>query len=400
MADNLIMTTAIKKMLKMKARYRVVQGGTSASKTFGILAILIQEAISERAPLLITVVSESIPHLKGGAINDFTNIMIMMGIYDDANFNHTDKKYKFPNGSIIEFEGGEKAHKFRGLRRDILYVNEATGVSYDVFQELTMGRTKFETWIDFNPSSRFWVHKQIVDDDKVDCDFIKLTYKDNEALSQNQVDEIEVMREKGKTDPYFLNKWNVYGLGEIGGLEGVCIDNWSQLDELPEYAELLCIGLDWGFSNDPMAMVGMYKCNGTYVFDEMIYSTGLRVGEVWDYIEKNNLQKSLVYADCSDASSINEVNTLGGYRNIIPCEKSSKITINFGIDMLASSNIMVTARSKNIITELQNYVWRKDKMGGFMNVAKDEYNHAIDAMRYAITMYNKNKHFGSYHLHM
>ena len=176
-------TTAIKKLYKLQKRKKVIQGGTSAGKTFGILPILIDRCI--RTPMLETsVVSESIPHLRRGAMKDFLKIMVATNRFRDNQWNRSSLKYTFTNGSYIEFFSVEQPDKLRGARRNVLYVNEANNVPFEAYTQLSI-RTSGDIWIDFNPTANFWAHKEVVGND--DADFITLTYKDNEALPETIV---------------------------------------------------------------------------------------------------------------------------------------------------------------------------------------------------------------------
>mgnify|MGYP000633725602 FL=1 len=191
MANNdFIVTTALKKLLKLKKRIKVVPGGTSAGKTYSILPILIDKAIKEKF-LEISVVGESIPNLRRGALKDFIKIMQTTNRWIDDHYSRTLLKYTFANGSFIEFFGADQPDKLRGPRRHILYINECNNVNFESYQQLAI-RTFNEVWLDFNPTHEFWVHTELEND--VDVDHLKLTYLDNEALSESIVREIE----KGK----------------------------------------------------------------------------------------------------------------------------------------------------------------------------------------------------------
>lgn len=385
-----IVTTALKKLLRLKKRIKVVRGGTSASKTFSILPILIDRAI-KTPNLEISVVSESIPHLRRGALKDFLKIMMALGRYNDNQFNKSTLKYTFSNGSYIEFFSVDQPDKLRGARRNILYVNECNNVDFDSYYQLAI-RTSGEIWLDYNPSSLFWVDREIVGQE--DVDFITLTYLDNEALSETIVKEIESAKEKAKTSSYWANWWQVYGLGQTGSLEGVCIPDWQEID-LPTEARLLCYGMDWGYSNDPTSLIAMYKYNDAYIFDELIYQKGLLNSDISNLLKSNNVN-DIIYADSAEPKSIAELNSYG--HNVLPVSKG-RDSIVYGLNLINQNKVYVTSRSKNLINELRNYTWMVDKQGNKLNKPIDAYNHAIDAMRYAITSQLENPHKGNYFIY-
>jgi phage terminase large subunit len=385
-----IITTALKKLLRLKKRIKVVRGGTSASKTFSILPILIDRAI-KTPDLEISVVSESIPHLRRGALKDFLKIMMALGRYNDNQFNKSTLKYTFVNGSYIEFFSVDQPDKLRGARRNVLYVNECNNVDFDSYYQLAI-RTSGEIWLDYNPSSLFWVDREIINQD--DVDFITLTYLDNEALSETIVKEIESAKEKAKTSSYWENWWQVYGLGQTGSLEGVCIPDWQEI-QLPTEARLLCYGMDWGYSNDPTSLIAMYKYNDAYIFDELIYQKGLLNSDISDLLKTNGVN-DIVYADSAEPKSIAELNSYG--HNVLPVSKG-RDSIVYGLNLINQNKVYVTSRSKNLINELRNYIWMVDKQGNKLNKPIDAYNHAIDAMRYAMTSQLENPHKGNYYIY-
>lgn len=369
-------TTAIRKLRKLTARKKIVQGGTSAGKTFGILPILIDKAC-KTPHLEISVVSETIPHLRRGAIKDFLKIMEWTGRYIDSNWNRTLLTYRFSNGSFIEFFSAEEQSKLRGARRHILYINEANNVSKEAYQQLEI-RTSQEIWLDFNPVSEFWVHTDIMKDS--DSEFIVLTYKDNEALEQSIINSIEAYREKGKTDSHYANLWKVYGLGEIGSLQGVVFDNWRQIDRIPMNAKLLGYGMDFGYTNDPTTLTAVWMMNNDIYLDEVLYRTGMTNNDIGNFLKWLEVKRSdLIVADSAEPKSIQEIR-LHGY-NVQPALKGPD-SIKNGIDILRRYNIYVTANSTNLIKELRAYVWETDKEGKQTGRPVDHSNHAIDGIRY------------------
>ena len=381
-------TTAIKKLHALKKRKKVIQGGTSAGKTFGILPILIDRCI--RTPLLETsVVSESIPHLRRGAMKDFLKIMIATGRYRDWQWNRSSLKYTFTNGSYIEFFSVEQPDKLRGARRNVLYVNEANNIPFEAYNQLAI-RTSGDIWIDFNPTANFWAHKEVATED--DADFITLTYLDNEALPATIVKDIESARDKAKDSTYWHNWWQVYGLGKVGSLDGVCLTGWEEI-KLPEEARLLCYGMDFGYSNDPTTVIGLYKYNDAYIFDEVLFQKKLLNSDISNLFRANDIN-GIVYADSAEPKSIAELRTYG--HKVLPCTKG-KDSIVYGINLINQNKIYITNRSKNLIKELQSYSWMKDREGNTINKPIDAFNHCIDACRYAITSQlqtpNKGKYF-------
>jgi phage terminase large subunit len=385
--NDFIVTTAIKKLSKLNKRNRVVQGGTSAGKTFGIIPLLIDHAI-KNPNKEISIVSESIPHLRRGALKDFLKIMMVTGRYIDGQFNKSILKYQFTNGSYIEFFSIESADKLRGARRNILYVNEANNIPFDAYNQLAI-RTNEIIWIDFNPTSSFWAHTELQNQE--DTDFIKLTYKDNEALPDTIIKDIEKAKVKANTSSYWKNWWTVYGLGEIGSLEGACIQDWKQM-ALPNEARLLCYGMDFGYSNDPTTLIAMYKYNNSFIFDEVIYKKGMLNSEISGLLKSNNVQE-IIYADSAEPKSIAELNSYG--HTVLPCLKG-RDSIVYGINLINQNEIYITPSSVHLIKELQNYIWLKNKDGTTLNKPIDAYNHCIDAMRYAITAQLDNPHKGQY----
>ena len=364
-------TTATNKVLALKNRIKIVQGGTSASKTYSILAVLIDKALRKDG-LEISIVAESIPHLRRGALKDFVKILKWTNRFNDQQLNKSLLTYQFKNGSVVEFFSADDASKLRGARRDILYINECNNVTFEAYNELAI-RTKKEVYLDFNPANEFWVHKEIKDEP--DTDFIILTYKDNEALDESIVSQIEKNREKAATSAYWANWWRVYGLGEVGSLEGVVFTNWKEIDTIPDEAKLVGIGLDFGYTNDPTAAIGIYNWNGKRIVNEIVYRTGMVNSDIAKILPSG----VIIYADSSEPKSIEEIRRQG--KTIKGVTKGAD-SINYGIDVMQRQDYLVTKQITNLIKELRSYCWDTDKQGQRMRKPIDHYNHAIDALRY------------------
>lgn len=385
--NDFVYTTAIRKLRKLKKRIKGVPGGTSAGKTFGIIPIEIDHAIKN--PLTETsIVSESVPHLRRGALKDFEKIMRSTNRWIEGHFNKSLLKYTFANGSYIEFFSTDQPDRLRGARRNRLYVNEANNITWEAYMQLAI-RTSDSITIDFNPTHEFWYHSEIVGDE--DWEEVVLTYKDNEALQESIVREIEKAREKAKTSPYWDNWWKVYGLGQLGALEGVVFSNWQIFGHIPKEAKYIGSGMDFGYTNDPTTLIDVYQCNSQWIFDEVIYQKGLLNNEIAKLVKQDG-QTRVIYADSAEPKSIDELRRYG--LRILGATKG-KDSITYGIDLLQQNNFKVTQRSTNLIKELRGYVWDTDRTGRTLNKPVDYLNHAIDAMRY-FAMEKMKRNTGSY----
>jgi phage terminase large subunit len=384
-----IRTTAINKIRTLTKFVRGVQGGTSAGKTYAILPILIHIAASN--PLSeISVVAESIPHLKRGAMKDFKKILAETERWHESLWNASDFKYTFPNGSQIEFFSADNDAKLRGARRDWLYMNECNNMTFHSYTELA-SRTKQGVYLDWNPTNTFWFHNELLNDK--DVDFLTINYTDNEACPESALNFILKAKEKAEQGNAFWQNWyKVYGLGEIGNLEGVIFNNWQQVDKIPVEAKLIGIGCDFGYTNDPTALIEIYTYNGKRYVNELMYRSGMLNSDIAKVLPKG----VIVYADSSEPKSIDEIKRYG---IMIKGVTKGKDSIKYGIDVMQQQEYLVTSQSENLIKELRSYSWDKDKEGKKLNKPIEYFNHAIDALRYhEMEALGIKKNWGKYHV--
>jgi phage terminase large subunit len=382
-------TTAQSKIAKLKKRVRVVRGGTSSSKTFSIIPLLIDYAI-KTPKSEISIVAETIPQLRRGALRDFLKIMDLIGMYDDSRFNKSSLVYTFSNGSYIEFFSADMSAKLRGARRDVLFVNECNNVEWEAYYQMAIRTRKF-IYLDYNPVAEFWVDTELIKDS--DTDFVVLTYKDNEALDKSIVNEIEKARDKAETSEYWANWWRVYGLGEIGQVQGTIFTNWHQIDNVPQEAKYIGIGLDFGYSNDPTAIVMVYKWNNEFILDEIAYQKELSNKAIADILKPYG---GLVVCDSAEPKSIADLRSYG--INATPCVKGKDSIINGIQKIQALDRIHITKRSTNLIKEFRGYVWKTDRNGVALNEPIDFLNHGVDAIRYILSHVIVSPNYVKYHL--
>lgn len=374
-------TTATSKVFDLRKRIRGISGGTSASKTISILLWIIDRAQTPGEKEVISIVSETMPHLKRGAIRDFLNIMMEHGYFDDKRWNKTDMIYTFETGKIVEFFSADQPGRVRGPRRDILFANEANNISMEVFTQLEI-RTKKVVWLDWNPVAEFWFYTDIVGK-RDDVDFITLTYKDNEALDPAIVKTIEARRSNTQW-------WRVYGEGQLGEAEGRIYTNWTvDLEEIPPDARLVRYGLDFGYSNDPTAIVGIYKWNDSYILDEVCYMKGLFNSDIAGVL--SGVEQALVIGDSAEPKSIDDL-AMNHKIKVVGASKGPGSRLQ-GIQYVQDQKIFVTKRSINIIKEYRNYLWQTNPDGKIINEPQEFMDHTMDAIRYGLDSFVKRGNF-------
>ena len=390
----------------MKARKRVIQGGTSSGKTYGIIPILIDWAIKNPRKR-ITVVAESIPAVKDGALKIFQDVMFETNRWIESHWIGNPMEYTFGNGTIIQFKSFDSIGKAKASgKRDVLFLNEANHISFEIADAL-MIRSK-QTWIDFNPDNEFWAHTETLNEHN--SEFLLLSFEDNEALPDETLEDLLIKKAKAffncdlpndllfkdgnVKNEYWANWWRVYGLGQIGRLQGVVFDNWKQVEAIPFDAQLLGYGMDFGFTNDPTTLIAVYRYDSKLYVDEVLYRTNMTNNEIGNFLKSNGIVRpNEIIADSAEPKSIQELR-LQGF-NITPASKGAD-SIKIGIDILKRNEFLVTQRSTNLIKELRAYVWDTDRDGKLTGKPIDHSNHAIDALRYFALNKLNNRPSGKY----
>jgi phage terminase large subunit len=360
------------------AKLIVNSGGQGSSKTISVLQLLYLIA-KYKAPKRITVASYALPHLKQGAMMDFDRILDTFGETPGLVKNRSESIY-YIGSSTIEFFGIEgNVAKAHGPRRDILYINECNRkITYDVFDQLNT-RTQECTFIDFNPDQEFWLHEKVLPN--FPHTFIKSNFSDNPYLPENELQNILLKKDK----PGFENWWRVYGLGELGKLEGAILSNWryGEFDTSLPYA----YGLDFGFNDpDSMTKVAIDRRNFKIYVDECIYKSGNSAEQLRNIIGSHITRDELIIADCADARMVSE---LRRYFNIRPVNKG-KWTVSDALKQMQSYEIIITDRSTNLAKELNNYIWNDQKAG----VPIGGFDHLIDGIRYVFMEFTDRQRVG------
>lgn len=351
-----------------KARIQVHQGGTRSGKTYSILIGLV-EFCRKNKGRVVTIVRKTFPALRASAMRDFFEILNRENLYDPTLHNKSDGTY-YLLGNVVEFISIDQPQRIRGRKRDLLFVNEANELTLEEWRQLIL-RTTYKAVIDFNPSDEeHWIYDQVLT--REDVDFFQTTYLDNPFLEPEVVQEIERLRD---TDP---NYWRIYGMGERGINTTAVFTTWTP-EEVPPQAKLIAFGLDWGFTNDPTALIAVYKLDHHLYLDELLYQGGLTNPDIAELMRPIVKDRTEVIADSAEPKSIEELYRYGF--NVKPAHKGPD-SVRAGLDVMKRHVLHPTPRSENLIRELRNYRWLTDKNGKSLNQPVDAYNHALDAVRY------------------
>lgn len=361
-------------------RFLVNQGGTSSGKTYTLMQRLIVLSIEEPRAV-ITVTGQDLPNMKVGAMRDLDNIVHgSPWLMDWFTQNKSENTWRGKNGSLVEFKSYDNAQDAKSGKRDYLFVNEANGVPYDVFWQLQI-RTRKQVFLDYNPTARFWAHDKIIG--RKDCKLIISDHRNNQFLTEEEHQKIEEIE-----DPEL---WQVYARGLTGKITGLVFSRWDIVEEMPPLMEckLQAFGLDWGFVNDPTALLEVRVAHGDIWVDELIYTPGLTNPMIAEAAHKQGIgRRHRIIADSAEPKSIAELVSMG--LNVVASVKGKDSVIN-GIDILKRYAIHVTRRSMGLQEELKQYKWKVLRTGETTNEPVDSFNHAIDALRYVALTYLKSE---------
>lgn len=362
-------------VLNWKPRFKILQGGTASSKTYSILQYLVVKARRSKEQRLVSIVAETLPSLRKGAIRDF--IRILGDSYDERLHNQSQGLYHLGLWTF-EFFGADIWRRMKGARRDYLFINECNNVRYEVYSQLEM-RTGIEVYLDFNPSSEFWVHEKLIPSlEESEYYYDISTYKDNQYSPPNVVSSIE--RRKFNADGTVSEYYKVYGQGKVGSLEGVIFDNW-EIGNFPADDGNATYGIDFGFSVDPAALVKVLIKNDTVYVKEIAYGLEKTNADLAEILKERKVSETdEIYADSAEPKSIVEIRKKGFL--VRPAIKGAD-SVRTGIDWLKAHKIIVSEGSVNLLKELRNYVWMTDITGKQVGKPVDNWNHCLDALRYA-----------------
>ena len=360
-------------------KYRIIanKGGTRSTKTWSLLQLMLWIATTT-PKVLVSVVSESMPHLRRGALRDFEKILQTANLIEDDHYkrNHTAEVFTFPNGSQIEFFSVDSYTKVHGAQRDYLFINECNNIEWEIYRQLAI-RTSKVVFLDWNPRNAFWWDERL--EGRGESILIKSTYLDNPFLSSAQIAEIESNKGDG-------NWWRVYGLGENGSVEGLVYTRFKIVSSMPITAKMRFYCIDFGFTNDPTAILRVTLQGGELWIEELAYQAGMLNKDIADVLRRNGATRlDNIVADSAEPKSIAEINNIANLN--IKATTKGQGSIVAGIGAVQAYQLNVMSDALGTIEELRNYSWKKDINGNYLNVPVDKYNHALDALRYGVTTF-------------
>ncbi len=370
-------------LLETDKKIIVEQGGTRSGKTYNILIWLIFYYCPDNKNKTITICRKTFPSLRASVMRDFIDILRSYEMYREESHNKSSSEYIL-YGNLIEFISLDQPQKVRGRKRDLLFINEANELFWEDWQQLLF-RTKEKVILDYNPSDEYhWIYDKVIPRD--DCAFFKTTYLDNPFLGESIKQEIERLKE---TDEQY---WQIYGLG-IKGITKSTIFRYLEVMEIPEQAKFLSYGMDFGYTNDPTTLIGIWIDGYNLYAKEYLYRTLMTTTDINNFLREMNINRELIWADSAEVRLIDELRRMGW--NIRPSIKG-RDSINAGIDLLKRYKIHLTKDSNNAIQEFRNYKWQEDRNGKMINKPIDNHNHLVDALRYGTYSILSKPNFGKY----
>ena len=369
-------------------RIQIHQGGTRSGKTYSICQALIEWCVNNKnAGWVITIIRKTMPALKASVMRDFFEILENEGWYSPMNHNKSSSQYIL-FGNVIEFVSIAEPLRIRGRKRQIAFLNECNELTFEDFTQIIF-RTSEIMIMDFNPSDVFsWIYDKVMT--REDCSFFQTTYLDNPFLDENTIKEIEYLK---LTD---ANYWRVFGLGERGLNISAIFPHFNQVDKTPDRAKFISFGLDWGFTNDPSALISVYKDGLDIYVEEHLYETGLTNKDLMRKLRDLGINREEIIADSAEPKSITEFERKGF---IIKGAKKGPDSIRLGIDVMKRHRINITKESKNLIKEMQSYKWKTNRDGNQINEPEaNQKDHAIDALRYVCLNKLMENYSGKYYI--
>lgn len=400
-------TTALRKISGMKKRIRAIKGGQGAGKTIAILVLIINSCGYKGGRDWI-IASEELTVMKDSVIKDFLKVLQWLNVWEEHRWNKSDFIYTFSNGSSIKFRPLSKDDRGKGVRCYGFYCNEVNKVTFEAFHQFA-SRAKLVI-ADWNPDAPFFMEDEVIP--RADCELLQLTFRDNEALDITEKKEILLYQKRGYKNlklprgkgigrryhkdniknKFWANKWQVYGLGNVGALMGVVFENWDIVQDIPAEARLRSGGGDFGFTNDPSCMVSVYEWNGYKVLDEEFYETGMQNDDIAREWKKTVLANKTVYWDSAEPKSIATLRKKHKLR-AVGADKGGD-SVRHGMDLMQANKYLITERSKNLISNFRHHKWATDRNGKPTNEPENKHKHGIDAVRYEEL--GKNKNSGKY----
>jgi len=364
----------------------VEQGGTRSGKTYNILLWIIFEFCTKQNNKVITICRKAFPSLRATVLRDFMTILQTHNLYSEKFHNKSNSEY-YLFGNLIEFISLDQPQKIRGRKRDVLFINEANELYFEDWQQLVF-RTQDQIILDFNPSDEYhWIYDKVLP--REDCAFFKTTYLDNPFVEDSIKAEIERLKD---TDEQY---WQIYGLGERAASRST-IFKYSEVTNIPEDANLIAYGMDFGYTNDPTTLVSVFIREHNMYIKEHLYKTQMTTTDIHKFLLDEKLERNPIYADSAEPRLIAELRRMG--HNIHPSLKG-RDSVNAGIDLLKRYKIHILSTSTNAIMEFRNYKWKEDKTGVLINTPEDKNDHIIDPIRYATYSILSRPNFGRYTLH-